>query len=385
MVTLALPAPQWIDTPASLDDLVRELGRHKRLAVDTESNSLHAYRERVCLIQISTTATDYLIDPLALDDLSPLGPLFSDPAREKVFHAAEYDLICLRRDYGFELANLFDTMQAARILGYTQVGLDSMLKEKSGITLNKKYQKADWGLRPLSQEMLNYARLDTHHLLELRDCLAAELDCRQLRPLADEEFVRLARGNGSHKAEVPAWQRVSGSSKLNGPQLAILQELCNWREDRAARIDRPTFKVLDDRHLVALAEDPPTSFEDLDRLHFTPRQVTLYGRQLLEAVARGARRAPPVRPRHTRPPEVYLRRLDLLSEWRKTVAQKNKLESDIVLPKAWMQAIAEKEPRSLQELALLMPESPWRLEHYGPMILQELAKVEGKKKSGDKR
>jgi ribonuclease D len=385
MTLPALPAPRWIDTPASLDELVRELSRHTRLAVDTESNSLYAYRERVCLIQISTTECDCLIDPLALDDLSPLGPVFSDAAREKVFHAAEYDLICLRRDFKFSVVNLFDTMQAARILGYTQVGLDSMLKEKSGIVLNKKYQKADWGQRPLSSEMLSYARLDTHHLLELRDCLAAELETRRLQALAEEEFLRLSRGNGSPKAELPAWQRVSGASKLDGRQLAILQELCNWREDRAALMDRPTFKVLDDRHLVLLAEDPPRTLDDLDRLNFTPRQVHLYGRQLLEAVARGKRSTPLERPRPARPPEVYLRRLDLLAEWRKSVAQKNKLESDIVLPKTWMQAIAEKNPCSLQELAPLMPDSPWRLEHYGRLILKELEKAAGKKRSGGRQ
>ena len=143
--------------------------------MNTESNSLHAYRERVCLIQFSTPATDYLLDPLALPDLSPLTPIFANPKIEKVFHAIEYDIICLKRDFGFEVANIFDTMQATRILGEKQVGLDAILAAKLGIVINKKYQKADWADRPLSPEMLNYARLDTHYLLPLRDILHAEL------------------------------------------------------------------------------------------------------------------------------------------------------------------------------------------------------------------
>jgi ribonuclease D len=173
-----LPPPVWVEEPQALNRLVRTLALQPRLAVDTESNSLHAYREQVCLVQFSIPAADYLVDPLVLHDLSPLVPLFSDPKIEKVFHAVEYDLICLKRDFGITLANIFDTMQAARILGYKQVGLDSMLAEKLGIILNKRFQKADWGERPLSQEMLNYARLDTHHLLDLRDNLQSELQQR---------------------------------------------------------------------------------------------------------------------------------------------------------------------------------------------------------------
>ena len=383
MSSALLPAPVWIASPASLREISQQFGQRRRLAVDTESNSLHAYRERVCLIQFSTLSSDYLVDPLAIDDLSSLGPIFADQEIEKVFHAAEYDLICLRRDFNFRVTNLFDTMQAARILGYLQVGLDAVLADKLGITLNKKYQKADWAERPLSDEMLNYARLDTRHLLELRDCLAEELVTRNLRALAEEEFVRLARGgNGSLKADLPAWQRISGAHKLNGQQLAVLRELSDWREDRAAHMDRPTFKVLDDKHLVLLAERAPRSLHDLDELGFSPRQIQLYGPRLLEAIRRGSRLSPIERSRTPRPPEIYLQRLDLLSEWRKTIAQKAKFESDIVLPKAWMQAIAEKNPRSLPELANLMPDSPWRLAEFGPEILDLLSKAGSRKRTG---
>ena len=211
-----LPFPRRSGWPTqdSLSKLARDLSSQPRLAVDTESNSLHAYREQVCLIQFSTANTDYLVDPLALPDLSAIAPLFSNPGIEKVFHAVEYDQICLKRDFGITFVNIFDTMQAARILGYKQVGLDAMLAEKLDLILDKRYQKADWGERPLSPEMLNYARLDTHHLLDLRDSLQAELQQRGRWELACEEFTRLAAGTGNTKADLPAWQRVKGTQRL---------------------------------------------------------------------------------------------------------------------------------------------------------------------------
>ena len=167
MPSSPLQPPVWIATPVALHKLAGELTRQPRLAVDTESNSLYAYREQVCLIQFSTPETDYLVDPLALNDLSRLAPIFANPEIQKIFHAAEYDLITLKRDFGFTFTNLFDTMQATRILGYQQVGLDSILAEKFGVIVNKRFQKANWGQRPLPADLINYARLDTHYLLDL--------------------------------------------------------------------------------------------------------------------------------------------------------------------------------------------------------------------------
>ena len=127
MTNLILPPPVWVDTPDTFHRMLGDLTAQPRLAVDTESNSLHAYREQVCLIQFTTPSKDYVIDPLALPDMGALGPIFSNPNIEKIFHASEYDLICLRRDFNFQFVNLFDTMHAARVLGYPYVGLDNLL------------------------------------------------------------------------------------------------------------------------------------------------------------------------------------------------------------------------------------------------------------------
>src|SRR5260370_31880065 len=148
-MTVQLPAPTIISTLPDLQNLARLLQSESLIAVDTEWNSLYAYREQVCLIQISTRSQDWLVDPLALRDLSPLRPLFADPDIEKVFHAAEYDIMCMKRDFGFTFNNLFDTMFAARIVGLKTFGLGSLLETYFGLQFDKRYQRADWSLRPV--------------------------------------------------------------------------------------------------------------------------------------------------------------------------------------------------------------------------------------------
>jgi len=380
-----LPPPVWVATPAALQKMADELACWTRIAVDTESNSLHAFREQLCLIQFSTPQTDYLVDSLALDDLSPLASIFAKSWIEKIFHAAEYDLICLKRDFDITAANIFDTMQAARILGYKQVGLDSILTEKLGVILNKKYQKADWGERPLSPEMLNYARLDTHHLLDLCDCLQTELQERGRWELAREEFVRLAQGNANGKVETPAWQRVKGAQKFSDRQLTILQELCAWREKQARHLNRPPFKVIDDKRLVAITQTLPQTLDDLAALGLTARQIHIYGNEILQAVGRGKLTPIINRPRTLRPNQAFMDRLNALSEWRKTAGLKIGVESDIILPKNWMHLIAERNPKNMNDLAALMPHAPWRLEQYGEEILKVLTMKYTKAAPGAKK
>ena len=181
--------PHWVAAPASLQKMIEAISASPLLAIDTESNSLFAYRERVCLIQISTPETDYLIDPLQMDDLSSLAPIFANPAQLKIFHAAEYDIICLKRDYRFVFNNIFDTMIAARILAEPRIGLGSLLETYFGVDLEKKYQRANWGKRPLSGEMLDYARMDTHYLFALKTVLEEKLITQDLWNLAQEDFA----------------------------------------------------------------------------------------------------------------------------------------------------------------------------------------------------
>jgi ribonuclease D len=374
MNDVPLPPHIWVNTPTALELLVATLHAEPRLAVDTESNSLHAYREQVCLIQFSTPKTDYILDPLALDDLSPLASIFADASIEKIFHAAEYDVICLQRDFGFIFRNIFDTMIAARILGYPATGLGNILAEKFGLEVDKHFQKADWAKRPLPQNYIDYARLDTHYLIALRDIMDNELKAMERRDIAAEDFARVCHPNGSNgKASRECWSRISGYQDLNPRELAILNELCLFRERTAERLNRPVFKVVSDQLLLALAQSAPSSFEELVSTNLlTSTQVERFGDQILKAIRRG-KEAPPIkRTKPGRLPDSVLIRLDKLKKWRKAQAEEIKVESDIILPKYFLHAIAEEGPHDMNALAIIMKESPWRLEHFGKEILKTL-------------
>jgi ribonuclease D len=364
-----LSPPVWVATRTELQALFRDLSKQSSVAVDTESNSLHAYHEQVCLIQFSTPETDYLLDPLALDDISLLGEIFASPKIEKIFHAAEYDLICLKRDFDFSVTNIFDTRWAVRVLGYARDGLDGLLGEKFGVRVNKKYQKADWGKRPLSAEQINYARIDTHYLLPLKEMLQAELEKRGLLQLACEDFERAC------DVEIPSakpvlWERMANNHGFTPRELTILKELYECRERIAAELDRPTFKVMGDKQLFDIARLTPQYLDELFGLGLSSRQVMRWGRAVLQAVEKG-QAAPLVKPQQAeRPDEAFLSRLDALKIWRKSVARKMQVESDVVLPRQLMELIAENAPRSMTELSDLLSGSPWRMERFGPQILQ---------------
>ncbi len=364
-----LPPPIWVAAEPALHSMLADLMSQPRVAVDTESNSLHAYREQVCLIQFSSPRDDYLVDPLVLADLSPLAPLFADPRIEKVFHAAEYDVICLRRDFGFTFAGLFDTMQAARILGCEKVGLDALLAERFNLTVNKRFQKADWGARPLARDLLEYARFDTRFLLPLRDQLKNELEASGRWVLAREDFRRVCWSNGDQAESVEPWERFASRRDLNLRVLTILRELCALREKIAEQLDRPPFKVVGDEKLVAVARVVPRTKKELTEIGLSGKQVGRWGAEILSAVARGAASPLVSRSRPKRPDDAILNRLEALKAWRKKVAVQMGVESDIVLPRPYLFPLAERGGRDLKSI---LASSPSRLEQYGEQILEVL-------------
>ena len=364
------PIAQYVDSRKALENLAQALENEPIIAIDTESNSLHAYQEQVCLIQFSTPTQDYLLDPLALPDLSILAPIFENPDIEKIFHASEYDLICLKRDFNFNFVNLFDTLVAARILSYAKVGLGNMLQQKFDVKVNKKFQKADWGKRPLTQDMLNYARLDTHYLIEMRTMLKEELKEKNYWALAQEDFNLSASLAGINNREtLPIWERVGGRHKLSPRQATLLNELCLTREELAKKLKRPPFKIIGNKRLIELPEEEPRSYRELEKKLLTPRQSARFGKAFLAAIKRGqnadlVKRTP--RRRHS---DVYKHRYEALRQWRKSRAEKLSIESDIILPRFIMEKIARENPQNLDDLAVVMKISPWRLENYGEEIL----------------
>jgi ribonuclease D len=369
MTNQILPPPVWVDTPDTFHRMLGDLTAQPRLAVDTESNSLHAYREQVCLIQFTTPSKDYVIDPLALPDMGALGPIFSNPNIEKIFHASEYDLICLRRDFNFQFVNLFDTMHAARVLGYPYVGLDNLLAEKFQFEMDKRHQKADWAVRPLTPAQLDYARLDTHFLFDLRDVLEAELKEKNRLQIALEDFARAANVDvPKEKLNGTSWRRFSMRKDVSLRELTVLSELCISRDRIAERMNRPVFKVISDSILLDIARRLPEKDVDLAGLGLSPKQIRLWGSEVLDAVKRGTVAPLVEREQVKRPHERTLKRLEKLKNWRKKVAQELGVESDIVLPKVYLNSLAESPPRSLQDLEEMMQDSPTRFSRYGEQI-----------------
>jgi ribonuclease D len=360
-----------------LKKLAQILADQPAVAVDTESNSLFAYREQVCLIQFSTPEEDYLVDPLGLDDLSPLGPIFSDTRIQKVFHAAEYDLICLKRDFGFNFNNLFDTMVAARILSRKEVGLGSLLDVEFNIQVDKRHQRANWGQRPLPDYLLDYARQDTHYLLPLRDKLEQQLEEKKLALLAREDFMRLCHVEANpENGKMTPW-KVNGVNKLTPQQAAVLQELCKYRDNVARQRNRPLFKVISDHTLHAIASTSPNSIEELKDLPgMTQHQIDRHGKALLQAVQRGLQSDPVHRPRNTRPDYRFLARVEALKQWRKLKAKELEVESDIILPRDLLLELASQNPIDQEELGKLLNDVPWRRDQYGEEILVVLRKVQ---------
>lgn len=280
--------PVLVGDAAALAELVRALADEPLIALDTESNSFHVYRERVCLVQISTRRGDFVVDPFSVD-VRPLGPVLAG-AEALVLHGADYDVRCLKREYGFALPALFDTMAAARRLGRTGLGLSALVEQHFGVRLAKDFQRSDWGRRPLAAEQVRYAALDTHFLLPLFDLLAAELRQRDLWDPARQEFARIAAVEPRPRVFDPeGWRRLKGARDLDPAGRAVLRALWILREERASALDRPPFKVMPEQAMLEVARRRPGSEAELLRIPgVTSVVLRRMGEALPAAVAAGA-------------------------------------------------------------------------------------------------
>ena len=361
-----------VNDEKTLANCIKQLRNSREISVDTESDSLFVYYEKVCLIQISANDQSYVIDPLETGDLSALNDLFADPDILKIFHAAEYDLMCLKRDFHFEFNSLFDTMVAARMLGRKEVGLGALIEEEFGIHLDKKYQKANWGVRPLTKEMLQYAVSDTRYLSALKDRLQAELRERNMEELAEEDFARLCRIHpGLAEPAAPVWWKASGGTELTPSEMAVLQGLCEFREKAAQQRDIPPFKVISNAALVNIALENPASENALRRIKGVgDNTVKRYGKSILQInKSWRTRKKIPMPPTQQRPSNGILSRRENLKLWRKNTGLKMDVPSDVILPRDILEDIAVSGPRTESELKEIMKDSPVRFEKFGKEIL----------------
>lgn len=278
-----------IENQHDFSKLIATLEKSAHVAIDTESNSFYAYFNRICLIQVSTEQQDYIIDPFLAGNIEDFGKILSSPHIEKIFHAAPNDIAGLKRDFKFTVNNVFDTSVAAKMLGYKQLGLAPILLEHFGISLNKKWQRYDWGRRPLRNEQIEYARFDTHFLIPLRHKLVAELKEKELLGAAHEAFEKLCMQQITEKHFRPGdFLHIYGAQSLDVVGKRILKALYLFREKEARRRDRAPFRILTNDTLLRLAIQRPRSMQDFTKIKGIPRiySSSHTAVQLLELIRR---------------------------------------------------------------------------------------------------
>ncbi len=367
-----------IETTEDLQIMVSRLVNEPFIGVDTESNSLFVYEEKVCLIQFSSKDEDFLVDTIKLLDVSVLNELFTNPKIEKIFHAAEYDLMCLKRDFQFDFFNIFDTMVASKILGKKEVGLQSLLFEFFDVSVEKKYQRANWGKRPLSKEMLFYAQNDTHYLIELRTILNQKLAESNKCDLAKEDFIRLTHVDPfvNNKNNDQYWRIIKGNS-LTPRQETILIELFFLRETIAKQLNRPPFKIFGNQVILDLAKNMPENKAQLSDIHgLSENIIHRFGNQILNSIDVGSKKTTIHRKEKKQPNFYFLHRYDALKYWRKMKAKELGVESDIVLPKEHMELIAFNKTCEMNEIQKIMGNIPYRFEKFGKEIYSVMEGVQ---------
>ena len=375
------PAPAetlLVADQASFDRLMPRLAATGLLAVDTEAASFHKYLDRVYLLQLSTREETFVVDPLAVRDLSAFGATLADPAVEVVFHDADYDLRLLHHEFGYKATHLFDTRVAAQLLDEPGIGLAALLEKYLRVNVDKRFQRADWSIRPLSAEMLAYAAGDTRNLAELRDILRNRLIELGRLSWAEEEFVVMEGARWDAGEAEPGWLRLKGAKLLKPRELAVLRSVHQWRDEQARKLDRAAFRILNNEPILAMAKTPPRDMEALKRIPGVgPDQAERRGRQILAAVEEALAIPDSDLPRLERAPRraadpALDARLERLKLARNRLAARYPLQPGVLCPNGTLEAIARANPKNLEELATTPALRRWQVAEIGADLLAAL-------------
>jgi ribonuclease D len=340
-----------IANAAQLRELLPQFESVDRVAIDTEADSLHCYREKLCLLQISTPGHDVIVDPLADVDLAPLRDALA--SKEIVLHGADYDLRLLRRNMSFVPQRIFDTVIAARLIGIHEFSLAALVQKYFDVELVKGSQKANWAQRPLPARMAEYAINDTRYLLPMAEHLEKELNSRNRMEWFRQSCQRaLELAATDRERDLDEAWRISGAGALHGRAYPILRELWNWREKEAEAVDRPPFHILQNRELLHSAERFAAG-ESPDYKHFSDRRR----RAFRDAGERGLKMPEkdwPVRPRRsgTRATAEVIKRIEQLRRNRDHAAKDLQIDSSFIASRAVLESVAADQSRAD---ALLVP------------------------------
>jgi ribonuclease D len=273
-----------VDTPSQLKKAEKPIRTAAIIALDTEYDSFRCFRDKLCLIQVQTGEKTWLIDPLAGLDLSFLGEVLDNPSVLKIFHAGDNDIRILKRDYAFAFRNIFDTHRAASLLGCRHLSLATLLEGYLDVVLVKKMQRSRWDLRPLSEEQLDYAALDTAHLIALYRTLDGELRQKGLEKQAQQTFTGMTEVLWQPKIlDGQAHRRLPGYATLAPEQKDHLRRLFRWRFEKAQETNCALFMLLTDQQLIGLARLENPALDSLTGASLLSAEKThRFGRELLE-------------------------------------------------------------------------------------------------------
>ncbi|HEY8165878.1 MAG TPA: HRDC domain-containing protein [Gemmatimonadaceae bacterium] len=364
-------AAQYLDTVESVELFLDDIAGVRELALDTEGASFHRFIDRIYLLQLTTRERSAIIDPLPIAPPQRLGAMLEDPEVEVVLHDADYDIRLLHQDYGWQVNNIFDTRIAAQLLGLKSFGLAALLEQFFDVKLDKKHQRADWSLRPLTPGMLEYAAQDTRYLLDLRDGLRTRLEKLGRLSWAEEEFARLEGTRWNEEDSSEAFYRIKGARDLSRRELALLRELTIWRDAVARDIDRATFRVMGNEVLLEIARTAPTTARQLSTIKGMPRGVLERGgAEILAAVRRGQDVAEAELPRFPRAPKWdrdpdFDHRVTQLKSVRDATATLLSMDPGFLCSRERLEAIARKRPKKVSDLEDVPGLRKWQISVMG--------------------
>jgi ribonuclease D len=372
------PQALYLDSPEQADRFLDGIADVSTIAVDTEGASYHRFVDRIYLLQLSTTSQHAIIDPLRVPAPEKLGGLLESRAVEVVFHDADYDLRLLHQDYGWRVTNIFDTRVAAQLLGIRAFGLAALLEENFGVKLDKKHQRADWSMRPLTPDMLAYAAQDTLHLIDLSRRFRSALEQKGRWHWAQEEFARLEGTQWASEDPATSFLRLKGARDLTRRELARLRELADWRDGIARSQDRSSFRVMTNDALLDLARRNPPRRSDLASIKgLNAKLVDQRGGEILAALARGnavpENELPrfPKAPRWERDPD-FDEQVARLKAVRDDAAARLQLDPGVLCARERLEAVARRKPQRVEELAELRDLRHWQVEELGDAFVAAL-------------
>jgi len=380
-VTRDQQPPLYLDEKEAVSRFMARIANTRAIALDTEGASFHRFIDRIYLLQLSTPEASAILDPLTIGVPDGLGALLESRSVEVIFHDADYDLRLLDQDYGWRVTNIFDTRVAAQLLGIRAFGLAALLERYFGVKLDKKHQRADWSMRPLTKGMLEYAAQDTEFLLDLRGRMGNELEKLGRSSWAAEEFARLEGTRWEQEDAGDAFLRVKGARDLTRRQLALLRELVIWRDVVARTLDRATFRVVSNETLLDVARLAPTARAQLAGVKGMPRGI-LESRsaEMVAAVERGLAVPEHDLPRFPRG-QRWERDPDFddvvarLKSVRDAAAARLDLDPGVLCARERLETVARKRPGSVEELREIPDLRRWQIEQLGDEFIRALGEA----------